>query len=348
VIKAKGAPYRKRGKPSRRPELLNEDDATIIGVYGPEHRGIVNYYLLAHDIRRLNRLHWVMETSMLKTLAGKHKSTVAKMARRYKRVIDTPDGPRTGFEAAAARVRDGRPRVARFGGIPLKRQRGTVIRPARRPGRPPQAADHPAADRHLRDLRQHPGHPGPSGAQARRPQPAGTATTSMGTVHGQTAAQDPRGLRSLSRQDPRPSASRDNHDIVAGEPDARKRARPVREEAAAEKDQFTWHLARRPTSPTSAQPGMTLGVLFSYSPNGCSAAIRTGCPTTGHSDPDNQFTNTLGEFVTLVSRTGPNVAEKNAGPRHAELLPAALVNFCFENATVLPVFEAAPARLAAL
>jgi Type II intron maturase len=127
VIKAKGAPYRKRGKPSRRPELLNEDDATIIGVYGPEHRGIVNYYLLAHDIRRLNRLHWVMETSMLKTLAGKHKSTVAKMARRYKRVIDTPDGPRTGFEAAAARVRDGRPRVARFGGIPLKRQRGTVI-----------------------------------------------------------------------------------------------------------------------------------------------------------------------------------------------------------------------------
>jgi hypothetical protein len=40
----------------------------------------------------------------------------------------------------------------------------------------------------------------------------------------------------------------------------------TREEAAAEKDQFTWHLARRPTSPTSAQPGMTLGVLFSYSP----------------------------------------------------------------------------------
>jgi group II intron reverse transcriptase/maturase len=127
VIKAKGAPYRKRGKPAHRPELLNEDDATIIGVYGAEYRGIVNYYLLAHDIRRLNRLHWVMETSMLKTLAGKHKSTVAKMARRYKRVIDTPDGPRTGFEAAAARVRDGRPRVARFGGIPLKRQRGTVI-----------------------------------------------------------------------------------------------------------------------------------------------------------------------------------------------------------------------------
>jgi group II intron reverse transcriptase/maturase len=127
VIKAKAAPYRGRGKPVHRPELLNEDDATIIGVYGAEYRGIVNYYLLAHDIRRLNRLHWVMETSMLKTLAGKHKSTVAKMARRYKRLIDTPDGPRTGFEAAAARARSGKPRVARFGGIPLKRQRGAVI-----------------------------------------------------------------------------------------------------------------------------------------------------------------------------------------------------------------------------
>jgi integrase len=53
---------------------------TGLGIYGAEYRGIVDYYLLAHDIRRLNRLHWAMETSMLKTLAGKHKSTVAKMA----------------------------------------------------------------------------------------------------------------------------------------------------------------------------------------------------------------------------------------------------------------------------
>jgi hypothetical protein len=127
VIKAKGAAYRRRGKPAHRPELLNEDDATIVGVYGAEYRGIVSYYLLAHDIRRLNQLHWVMETSMLKTLAGKHKSTVAKTARRYKRVIDTPDGPRTGFEAAAARAGSGRPRIARFGGIPLRRQRDAAI-----------------------------------------------------------------------------------------------------------------------------------------------------------------------------------------------------------------------------
>ena len=127
VVKAKCAPYRKRGKPAHRPELLNDDDHAIVGVYGAEYRGIVNYYLLAHDIRRLNRLHWVMQTSMLKTLAGKHKSTVVKMARRYKQTIDTPQGPRTCFEAATARAGGGRPLVARFGGIPLKRQRTAVI-----------------------------------------------------------------------------------------------------------------------------------------------------------------------------------------------------------------------------
>ncbi len=39
--------------------------------------------ILAQDVSRLGPLRWVMETSMLKTLAGKHKSTVMKMARRY-------------------------------------------------------------------------------------------------------------------------------------------------------------------------------------------------------------------------------------------------------------------------
>jgi hypothetical protein len=35
-----------------------------------------------------------METSLLKTLAGKHRSTAGKMAGKYRAVIDTPAGPR--------------------------------------------------------------------------------------------------------------------------------------------------------------------------------------------------------------------------------------------------------------
>ena len=48
------------------------------------------------------------------------------MARKYATTIDTPYGPRKCFEARVER--SGRkPLVARFGGIPLRRQRGAVI-----------------------------------------------------------------------------------------------------------------------------------------------------------------------------------------------------------------------------
>jgi hypothetical protein len=50
-----------------------------------------------------------METSMLKTLAGKHRSTVTKMASKYKTVVGTPDGPRTCFQVVIARDRGRKP-----------------------------------------------------------------------------------------------------------------------------------------------------------------------------------------------------------------------------------------------
>lgn len=134
VITAKSAPYLARGKPACRNPLLREDDYTIIAKYGAEYRGIVQYYLLAGDVQRLHRLRWVMETSMLKTLAGKHRSSVTKMAAKHKAKIATPYGPRTCFQASIAR--DSRnPLVARFGGIPLKRQKTAVI-VDRQPHRP--------------------------------------------------------------------------------------------------------------------------------------------------------------------------------------------------------------------
>lgn len=134
VIKAKCAPYLRHGKPERRPGLQNLDDYQIVKVFGAEYTGIVQYYLLAGDVWRLQRLRWVAETSMLKTLAGKHHSTVTKMAARYKAKITTPDGVRTCFLAHLERP--GRqPLVARFGGIPLKRRRKNTIITDRVPGR---------------------------------------------------------------------------------------------------------------------------------------------------------------------------------------------------------------------
>lgn len=126
AIKAKCAPYLKHGKPVHRPELMNRDDHTIIATYGAEYRGLVQYYLLASDVWRLNRLRWAAETSMLKTLAAKHGSSVTKMARKYKAKTVTPHGLRTCFEASVQRA-GRKPLVARFGGIPLKRQRKAVL-----------------------------------------------------------------------------------------------------------------------------------------------------------------------------------------------------------------------------
>jgi hypothetical protein len=63
---------------------------------------------------------------MLKTLAAKHESSVTKMARKYKATIVTPHGPRTCFQATVERAGK-KPLVARFGGIPLKRQKKAVI-----------------------------------------------------------------------------------------------------------------------------------------------------------------------------------------------------------------------------
>jgi hypothetical protein len=126
VIKAKCASYLKLGKPERRTELMNREDSVIIGTYGSEYRGIIQYYLLAGDVSRLNRLRWCAETSMLKTLAAKHDSSVSKMARKYQAVIDTPHGRRTCFRAVVERA-GRKPLVATFGGIPLKRQKKAVL-----------------------------------------------------------------------------------------------------------------------------------------------------------------------------------------------------------------------------
>src|SRR5262249_1172543 len=110
-----------RGKPAKRPALNNSSDHAIVATFGSVYRGIVQYYLLAGDVFRLHRLRWVMETSMLKTLAAKHRSSVPKIAAKHKVKIDTPLGPRTAFEVRIERP-GRKPLVAQFGGLPLHTQ----------------------------------------------------------------------------------------------------------------------------------------------------------------------------------------------------------------------------------
>jgi hypothetical protein len=94
--------------------------------YQSEYRGIVQYYLLAHNVHWFNKLHWVAETSLLKTLAGKHWSTVSKMAKKYKVTIETAHGPRKCLQVIVPRDNK-KALVSQFGGLPLKRKQDAIL-----------------------------------------------------------------------------------------------------------------------------------------------------------------------------------------------------------------------------
>ncbi len=62
-----------------------------------------------------------MQTSMLKTLAAKHKTTVSAMASKYRVQVSTADGEYTAYQVTIPR--EGKPPLrATFGGFGLKRQ----------------------------------------------------------------------------------------------------------------------------------------------------------------------------------------------------------------------------------
>jgi Type II intron maturase len=107
VIRRRCARYLRNRKPAQLGALLHDTDYSIVAKYNSEYRGLVQHYLLAQDVFRLEQLRWVTETSMLKTLAGKHRSSVNKMAAKYKTVIDTPEGKRTCFQVVVPRDRAG-------------------------------------------------------------------------------------------------------------------------------------------------------------------------------------------------------------------------------------------------
>jgi len=87
----------------------------------------VQYYLLAHNVGWFSQLKWVSETALLKTLAGKHKSSVTAMARKYKATTETTNGPRKCLKVVVHRGKDKKPLVAQFGGIPLQRKQEAIL-----------------------------------------------------------------------------------------------------------------------------------------------------------------------------------------------------------------------------
>ena len=127
VIEQHCQAYMRNGKPAHRSSLIHDDDYGIMVRYQSEYRGVVQYYLLAYNVHHFGRLHKVMEMSLAKTLAAKHKSTTRKMRRKYRSVVETEHGPRVCLRVVKQQDNGKRPLMAQFGGIPLQRQRQAVL-----------------------------------------------------------------------------------------------------------------------------------------------------------------------------------------------------------------------------
>jgi group II intron reverse transcriptase/maturase len=65
--------------------LINRSDVDIISRFNSEIRGMYNFYRLADNASVLNKFYFIMEMSMLKTLAAKFDSSVKKMITKYSR-----------------------------------------------------------------------------------------------------------------------------------------------------------------------------------------------------------------------------------------------------------------------
>jgi group II intron reverse transcriptase/maturase len=111
--------YKKNQKVMHRPELENDSDFTIVHLYQLEYRGIAEYYRLAYNLHTLDLLKWIMEISLTKTLAHKHKTTVQKMCDKYKAEWEENGETHRGLRVVVSR--EGKqPLTATWGGISLK------------------------------------------------------------------------------------------------------------------------------------------------------------------------------------------------------------------------------------
>jgi len=92
-----------------------------VAQYQSEYLGLVEYYQLANDLYKLNRLKWIMETSLTKTLAAKLKLTVPQVYKKFQVTHMVNGRPYKGLQVVIPREAK-KPLIAKWGGIPLTRK----------------------------------------------------------------------------------------------------------------------------------------------------------------------------------------------------------------------------------
>jgi group II intron reverse transcriptase/maturase len=126
VVMSASQRYMRNGKPIHLAERLNESDFTIMQQYQWEYQGLVEYYRLAGNLFRLNRLKWVMEQSLTRTLANKLRTTVRTVYRRYTAQIRHDTKTYKGLQVVIHRPEKA-PLTATWGGISLRRNMNASI-----------------------------------------------------------------------------------------------------------------------------------------------------------------------------------------------------------------------------
>jgi group II intron reverse transcriptase/maturase len=123
VYTKKSLPYLQNGKPIHVSYMTVNSDYTIVNEYQSKLRGLYQYYALAVNVsKELSHLKYMMEQSLLKTLAAKHKTSAKVMRDKY--TAKTPTDKGTLLNCIEVKIeRDGKkPLVARFGGFSIERQ----------------------------------------------------------------------------------------------------------------------------------------------------------------------------------------------------------------------------------
>lgn len=127
VIQKKSAPYLKDGKPIHNSFLMINQDFSIVHDYQTKLRGLYQYYALATNVSQLHNLKWIMEQSLMKTLASKHKCSVRVLLGKYKTSVKTEKGKTLKCIQVTVNREGKKPLVANFGGFSMERKQFTTV-----------------------------------------------------------------------------------------------------------------------------------------------------------------------------------------------------------------------------
>lgn len=122
ITEKKSAKYMRNGKPIHLNYHLESSDYSIVTEYQMELRGLVQYYVLAYNVSSLSHLKYIMQESLIKTLACKYRISKEQAYTKYSGTAKSEDGKVLKCLYVEVEREGKKPLVATFGGFSIKRK----------------------------------------------------------------------------------------------------------------------------------------------------------------------------------------------------------------------------------